>query len=108
MKKHKCRFVAKGFKQVPGVYFKLKHALTVSGASPRMFVATSAMEDSKLRHLGVKLAFAQVTVDEEIQIELPEEYQYFLGAVGVLNKSSYGSVQASRCFNQKPPNNLKT
>lgn len=39
-------------------------------------------------------AFVQATVDEEIYIELPEEYQDFPRAVGRLNNSIDGLVQA--------------
>ena len=35
-------------------------------------------------------------IDEEIYIEIPEEFQEFPGAVGRLNKAIYGLVQAGR------------
>ena len=40
-------------------------------------------------------------IDEEIYIEIPEEFQEFPGAVGRLNKAPYGLVQAGRCWNNK-------
>ena len=40
-------------------------------------------------------------IDEEIYIEIPEEFQEFPGAVGRLNKAIYGLVQAGRCWNNK-------
>ena len=40
-------------------------------------------------------------IDEEIYIEIPEEFQEFPGAMGRLNKAIYGLVQAGRCWNNK-------
>ena len=40
-------------------------------------------------------------IDEEIYIEIPEEFQEFPGAVGRLNKAIYGLVQAGRCWSNK-------
>ena len=40
-------------------------------------------------------------IDEEIYIEIPEEFQEFPGAVGRLNKAIYGLVQAGRCWKNK-------
>ena len=40
-------------------------------------------------------------IDEEIYIEIPEEFQEFPGAVGRLNKAIYGLVQVARCWNNK-------
>lgn len=46
--KHECRIGAKGFKQLPGLSFKLEHAPTVSGASIRIFLAREAIEYREL------------------------------------------------------------
>ena len=43
--------------------------------------------------------FFKADIDEEIYIEIPEEFQKFPGAVGRLNKAIYGLVQAGRCWN---------
>ena len=44
-------------------------------------------------------AFLKADIDEEIYIEIPEEFQEFPGAVGRLNKAIHGLVQAERCWN---------
>ena len=45
--------------------------------------------------------FVKADIDEEIYVEIPEEFQEFPGAVGRLNKAIYGLVQAGRCWNNK-------
>ena len=46
-------------------------------------------------------AFLKADIDEEIYIEIPEEFQEFPEAVGRMNKAIYGLVQAGRCWNNK-------
>ena len=46
-------------------------------------------------------AFLKADIDEEINIEIPETYQEFPGAVGLLNKAIYGLIQAGRCWNNR-------
>lgn len=50
----------------------------------------------EFNHVDVKQAFIQADVEEEVYIELPEEYQDFLGSVGRLLRALHGLVQASR------------
>ena len=61
----------------------------------------AAAKDGELRHFDAEQGFLKVDVDEEIFIEIPEEFQEFPGAVGRLNKAIYGLVQARRCWNNK-------
>lgn len=75
MEKYRCRHAAHGFQQVPGLHFKVKHAPAVSGASLRMLMAKAAMDSREMKHLDVEQAFVQATADEEIHIELSEEYE---------------------------------
>ncbi|CAN0606560.1 unnamed protein product, partial [Ectocarpus sp. 12 AP-2014] len=46
-----------------------------------------------------KKAFTQADLEETIYVELPEGKAKFDGAVGLLKKSLYGIVQASRNWN---------
>ena len=57
-------------------------------------------EDGELRHFDEEQVFLKANIDEEIYIEIPEEYQKFPGAVGLLNKSIYALIQARRCWNR--------
>ena len=96
VEKYKCRLVAQGFWQVEGVHYTGKYSPTPATASIRMFLAMAAAKDGELRHFDVEQAFLKADIDEEIYIEIPEEFQEFWGAVGRLNKAIYGLVQAGR------------
>jgi len=107
VEKYKCRLVAKGFRQVKGLHYQETFSPTPAAASIRLVLATAAVEDRELRHLDVEQAFLQADIDEEVYIELPEDFQEFPGAVGRLNKAVYGLVQAGRCFNIRMTGDLK-
>ena len=101
VEKYKSRLVAQGFWQVEGVHYTEKYSPTPATASIRMLLAMAAAKDGKMRHFDAKWAFLKVDIDEEIYIEIFEEFQEFSGAVGRLNKAIYGLVQAGRCWNDK-------
>ena len=75
-------------------------------------MATAAAKGKELRNFDAEQAFLKTDTDEEIYIEIPEEYQEFLGAiyieipeeyrefpgaVGLLKNTIYGLVQAGSC-----------
>ena len=101
VEKYKCRLVAHGFWQMEGVHYTEKYSPTPATASIRMLLAVAAAKDEELRHFDVEQAFLKADIDEEIYVEIPEEFQEFPGAVGRLNKAIYGLVQAGRCWNNK-------
>ena len=101
VEKYKCRLVAQGFWQVEGVHYTEKSSPTPATASIRMLLAMAAAKDGELRHFDAEQAFLKADIDEEIYIEIPEEFQEFPGAVGRPNKAIYGLVQAGRCCNNK-------
>ena len=59
----------------------------------------AAAKDGELRHADAEQAFLKGDIDEEIYVEITEEFQEFPGAVRRLNKAIYGLVQAERCWN---------
>ena len=101
VEKYKCRLVAQGFWQVESVHYTENYSPTPATASIRMLLAMAAAKDGELRHFDAEQAFLKADIDEEIYIEIPEEFQEFPGAVGRLNKAIYGLVQAGRCWNNK-------
>ena len=101
VEKYKCRLVAHGFWQVEGVHYTEKYSPTPATASIRMLLTMVAAKDGELRHFDAEQAFLKAYIDEEIHIEIPEEFQEFPEAVGRLNKATYELVQAGRCWNIK-------
>ena len=65
-----------------------------------------AAKGGELRHFDAEQAFLKTNIDKEICIKIPEEYQEFPGAVGLLNKVMYGLIQAGRCWNNKFCNDM--
>ena len=101
VEKYKCRLVAQGFWQVEGVHYTEKYSPTPATASIRVLLARAAAKDGALRHFHAKQTFFKADIDEEIYVEIPEVFQEFPGAVGRLNETIYGLVQAGRYWNNK-------
>ena len=93
VEKYKCRLVAQEFCQVEGVQYTEKYSTDAFG--------DAEAKEGELRHFDAEQAFLKADIDEEIYIEIPEEFQEFPGAVGRLNKVIYGLVQARRCWKNK-------
>ena len=71
---------------------------TPTASSMRAVLATVAVKNWKLRHIDVEQAYLQACIDEDIYIELPEDYRAFPNAVGLLRKAIYGLVQSGLCL----------
>ena len=99
--KYKCRLVAQGFWQVEVIHYTEKYSPTPATASIRMLLAMAAAKGEELRHFDAEQSFLKANINEEIYIEIPEESQKFLGAVGRLNKAIYELTQAGRCWNNR-------
>ena len=83
-----------------GIRYTEKYSPTPVTTSIRTLLAMAPAKDGELRHFDAEQAFFKANIDEEIYIEIPEEFQEFPGAVGRLNKAIYGLVQAGRCWNK--------
>ena len=81
VEKYKCRLVAQKFWQVEGVHYTKYYSPTSATASMRMRLAMAAAKDEELRHFDAEQAFFKADIDEEIYVEIPEEFQEFPGAV---------------------------
>ena len=89
---YKFRLIGSGFWQVVEVHYTKVLTRHSGSVNPDMF-STAAATDGELRHYDEEQTFLEVSVDEKIHIEVPEEYQMFLGATGLLKKI-YWLVQA--------------
>lgn len=98
--KHKARFVAKGFRQVPGINVLDTWAPVTRPTSIRTVLSLAAMLDWECINMDVDTAFLYAPVEEEIYIKQPEGFEV-RGPKGAelvckLNKSLYGLKQAPR------------
>ena len=89
-----------------GVHHTEKYSPTPATVSIRMLLAMAAANDGELRHFDAEQAFLKADIDEEIYIEIPEEFQKFPGAVGRLNKAIYRLVQGGGVLEQQFCDNM--
>ncbi|CAN0417963.1 unnamed protein product, partial [Ascophyllum nodosum] len=71
VEKYKCRFVAKGFRQIKGIHYQESSSPTPTQSSIRMALAVMALLDWEGRQLDVEMAFLEADVTEELYVELP-------------------------------------
>ena len=62
-----------------GVHYTEKCSPTPATASIRMLLAMAAAKDGELRHFDAEQAFLKADIDEEIYIEILEEFQEIRG-----------------------------
>jgi len=103
--KAKARLVAKGFKQKHGVDYLETFSPTANAASIRLIVALACKYDLELLHFDIEL---QSELDHEVFMKLPPGCGSMSGKVVRLGKSLYGLRQASRTFNKRLVQDLKT
>ena len=102
--KHKARYVAKGFRQIPGVNVGPTWAPVGMQTSIRVVLSLSANLDWEIVNMDVDTAFLYAPVEELIYIEQPEGFVE-KGPKGEdlvckLNKSLYGLKQSPRNWNK--------
>ena len=83
-------------------------SLTANAASIRLIVALACKYDLELLHFDIEQAFVQSKLDHEVFMKLPPGCGSMSGKVVRLGKSLYGLRQASRTFNKRLVQELKT
>lgn len=101
VKRHKSRWVCKGFTQVHGLDFDETYASVVKSPSYRLFFALQAKLGWKCRQIDVETAFLNGELDHEIYIEAPDGYPAPSGMVCKLKRALYGLKQSPRMWYQK-------
>lgn len=104
----KARLVAQGFSQRYGVDFLEVFAPVVQPTTIRLILILAAKRQGTLRHIDVKNAFLNGSLDEEIYMKQPPGFvtESQKEKVCRLNKSIYGLKQAARSWNLKLSNAL--
>ena len=87
VKQYKCRFVAKGSRQIKGIHYQESSSPTPTQSSIRMAQAVMVLLDREERQLDVEMAFLGADVMEELYVELPDGYRDSPNQVGRLQKA---------------------
>jgi len=72
--KYKSRLVAQGNLQSKGVHYEEASSPAPTAASTKMVRSTAAITDWEIRHENFEEAYLQAPTDQEISVEIPEEY----------------------------------
>lgn len=94
----KARWVAKGFRQQPGLDFNETYANTVNPVVYRLVLALAALEDWEIHQWDVKSAFPNADIREEIYVKQPTGFEAKgrEQLVCRLYKALYGLKQSAR------------
>jgi hypothetical protein len=107
--KHKAHLVARGFVQREGIDFDDTFAPVARMESVRLLFALAAQEGWRVHHIGVKSAFLNDDLKEEVYVHQPLGFA-ILGKEGKvlrLRKALYGLRQAPRAWNAKLDSTVK-
>lgn len=107
-KRFKARLCAKGFKQIRGIDYDETFAPTTRYDSIRLLLSIAAERKLEIKQFDIKTAFLHGELQEEIYLSPPEGMEVNANEVCKLNKSVYGLKQASRCWNSKFDEFLKS
>ena len=101
VERYKARLVAKCFTQRKGIAYDEVFASVVKHATVRAMLALAAVTDYDIEQIDVKMAFLNGPLDEEIYIEVREEFDFGEGNVLMLKKALYTLKQAARAWHQE-------
>jgi hypothetical protein len=98
--RNKARLVAKGYSQVEGLDFDETYALVARLESIRILLAYATYHGFKLYQMGVKSAFLNGPIKEEVYVEQPPGFEdsEYPNHVYKLSKALYGLKQAPRAW----------
>jgi chemotaxis protein histidine kinase CheA len=97
--RHKARLVAKGFMQQYGIDYYDTYSAVMRYKSLRVMLMLVALMSLELVQMDVITAFLHADMEEEVYMKQPRGYQQDNNMVLKLNKSLYGTKQASHNWN---------
>ncbi|KAK8957726.1 hypothetical protein KSP39_PZI001286 [Platanthera zijinensis] len=110
MTTYKARLVAKGFSQVQGIDYDETFSPVVMFKTIRIMLAIAAFHDYEIWQLDVKTAFLNGKLDEDVFMKQPQGFEdpQNNGKVCKLQRAIYGLKQASRSWNKRFDEEVKT
>jgi len=93
--KHKSRLVARGDQMIAGMDYTETFAPVSDLTTIRALLSTSLAHNMTPRHVDVKCAFLNSTLNEEVYIRLPDDFTVEGKGYGRAVKSIYGLKQAA-------------
>jgi len=104
----KARLVARGFSQTEGIDYFETFSPVVRYESVRTILAVVAKHDMELAQFDIKTAFLNGSLEEDIYMQQPKGYEDGSNRVCHLKKGLYGLKQASRNWNSRFNNFVKS
>jgi hypothetical protein len=110
MTTYKARLVAKGFSQIQGIDYEETFSPVAMFKSIRIMIAIAAFHDYEIWQLDVKTAFLNGKLDEDVYMIQPQGFEDPNNSEKVckLEKAIYGLKQASRSWNKRFDEEVKT
>jgi len=101
--RYKCRLVAKGYSQRPGIDYDETFSPVVTFTTVRALIAYATQHGMHIHQMDVVTAFLNGQLDEEIYMDQPEGFEEpgKERLVCRLLKSLYGLKQSPRCWNRE-------
>ena len=97
--RHKARLVAKGYLQKAGIDYHETFAPVMRHKSLRIILALAAIKNYELVQMDVITAFLNADMEEQVYMKQPKGYERGHNLYCLLNKSLYGTRQASHNWN---------
>ncbi len=100
IQRFKGRVVAKGYKQIEGIYFNETYAPACDQTTRRVLFVIAAEQNLHMHQLDVKTAFLNGELTELTYCDPPPGFAEGKGKVWKLNKAPYGLKQAPRAWHE--------